>query len=111
MIQQDRLEDALLALTRIYSTFYQYCDLTMNKTMNISEVCMHIARLKYVAGDLDNALDFYREAYEKAHGEKAKSDLKATVDEIMLEKEGRVENQEYSASKDHPIHEMSDDQE
>lgn len=111
MLDLDRSQDALLALTRIYSTYYQYCSLPMNKTIEISEICTHIARIKYMSGDFDDALHFYKEASDKAQGENAQKELKLAIAQIEKEQLVLKSSRDVSASKDHPIQEISFEQE
>jgi tetratricopeptide (TPR) repeat protein len=107
MLELDRSADALMTLTRIYSTYYQFCDLPMNKTIDISEICTHIARLKYMAGDFDDALHFYREAIEKSRGENAQKELGAAIAQIEREQIALKSSRDSSGSHDHPIQEIS----
>lgn len=110
MLSLERENDALLALTRIYSTYYHYSHLPMNKTLDISQVCLHLARIKHYCGELDDALLFYREAIEKAEGENAQKEIQAAINDIERE-QSAIRQQEPPMSRNHPIEEASLEQE
>lgn len=76
-----------MAFVRIYTTFQTYKDLPSNKTVDFSAVCSHIARIKYLKGDLGDALSFYREAETHAEGENEKKSIQAAIEEIEKESE------------------------
>lgn len=85
MLAVGRQDDAELSFIRIYSSYSQYNKLPMNKTIDLSDVCTQIARLRYSKGDLADSLQFYREAEDNAIGENIKKDLHNTIELIEQE--------------------------
>ncbi len=105
MLSLDRADEALEAFGRIYTTYENFKDLPCNKTVDFSVVCSHIARLKYVKGDMMDSLSFYREAMTHAEGENERKEIEAAIHEI--EREMKIEVNSPVPVKKESIKELS----
>lgn len=87
MYALEAFEEAELALIQIYKTADIYGHLPCNKTVDISEVCAQIAKLRSIKGDTQEAIFFYQEALKSAHGENYKKELQYNIEALQnLEK-------------------------
>ena len=85
MLTLGRPDDALHCFGRIYTTFADYKNMPCNKTVDFSIVCSHLARLKYLKGDLADSLQFYSEAARHAEGDIECKEIAAAIMEIEKE--------------------------
>ena len=82
MINFNEVESAEAVLIRIYTSPDGYKELPQNKTIDMSEICELIGRIKLQREDLGEALHFYREALELAEGENNRKDIEQAISEV-----------------------------
>lgn len=76
-------EDSERALIQIYKTIEIYGSLPINKTVDLSEVCYQIARIRSIKGDFQEAIFFYQEALKCANGENYKKGLMSFIENLQ----------------------------
>ena len=93
MLDINRTVDAERAFVRIYTTIGHYGKLPMNKTVELSDICTHIAQLRHKRGDLQGAIEFYKEAEKMMEGENAKKEVQRMIHFLEEELEHHLANE------------------